>query len=360
MDSSQPKAIVLTPQTDTQAASSLPRPIGSLVDRYGRVHTSLRVSVTDACNIRCTYCMPEKVSGFLPQDRLLGFDSIARLVHVLVRAGVRKVRLTGGEPLMRPNLSQLVQRLSAIVGLEQLALTTNGMLLSEQIDGLVAAGLTHINLSLDTLREPAFLQISRRDGLDRVLEGIQAAVESPLHVRINALLLRDINLEDCLPLVGYARKLGVVLRFIEFMPLDANRSWSRTQVVTGAEIRELVEAQYGALVPQDRADASQPSRDFHFADGVGGIGLISPVSEPFCSSCNRLRLTADGKFRNCLFGKQEWEVKRLLEPPLGQEDCSDEDLLAVAKACVEQKHASHGISDSDFQPPARAMYQIGG
>jgi cyclic pyranopterin phosphate synthase len=356
---------VLTPQTNdpkktSELSTNQPRPIGALVDRFGRIHTSLRVSVTDACNIRCTYCMPEKVLGFLPQDRLLGFDSIVRMVRVLVRAGVRKVRLTGGEPLMRPNLSQLVERLSAICGLEQIALTTNGMLLSDQIDGLVAGGLTHINISLDTLREPAFRQISRRDGLDRVLEGIRAAVESPLHVRINALLLRDINLEDCLPLVAYARKLGVILRFIEFMPLDANRSWNLTQVVSGAEIRRLVEGQFGALVPQDRADASQPSRDFHFSDGVGGIGFISPVSEPFCSGCNRLRLTADGKFRNCLFGKQEWEVKPLLEPPPGQVGCTDDELLAVVKACVDHKHASHGISDSDFQPPARAMYQIGG
>jgi cyclic pyranopterin phosphate synthase len=331
-----------------------------LIDRFGRVHTSLRVSVTDACNIRCRYCMPESVEGFLPQNHLLSFPSITRLVSVLAQAGVNKVRLTGGEPLMRPKLWELVAQLAQIEGLRQIAITTNGMLLASQLDQFVRAGLTHINLSLDTLREPAFRQISRRDGLDRVLEGIQAAVESPLKVRINALLLRDINLDDCLPLIHYARKLGVVIRFIEFMPLDANRSWSQSQVVTGSEIRRLVEDEFGPLAPSDHSDPSQPAKDYLFQDRIGGIGFISPVSEPFCSSCNRLRLTADGKFRNCLFGREEWDVKSILEPTEGGSPCSDEAILAVAKKCVANKHASHGISETHFQPPERAMYQIGG
>ena len=343
-----------------QEAESVNENPRQLVDRFGREHTSLRVSVTDACNIRCRYCMPETVSGFLPQHRLLRFESIARVVRVLVKAGVKKVRLTGGEPLMRPNLSELVKRLSGISGLRQIAMTTNGMLLADQIAGLVQAGLTHINLSLDTLREPAFHEISRREGLNRVLEGIEAAVSSPLNVRINALLLRDVNLEDCLPLIHYARKLGVVIRFIEFMPLDANRAWSHSQVVSGLEVRRLVEAEFGPLMASTSSDASQPSRDYHFPDGVGGIGFISPVSEPFCSTCNRLRLTADGKFRNCLFGREEWDLKSLIEPADGLVECSEEDIFGLAKACVDKKYAAHGISESGFQPPERAMYQIGG
>jgi cyclic pyranopterin phosphate synthase len=304
--------------------------------------------------------MPEKVDGFLPQHRLLSFESIARVARVMVRAGVRKIRLTGGEPLMRPNLPELVERLSKLDGLSQLAMTTNGMMLAEQLDDLVHAGLTHLNISLDTLREPAFKQISRRDGLDKVLDGIHAAVRSPLKVRINALLLRQINLDDCLPLVRFARNLGVVIRFIEFMPLDANRAWSQSQVVSGLEVRQRVEAEFGELIPSHGIDRSQPSKDFLFSDGSGGIGFISPVSEPFCSNCNRLRLTADGKFRNCLFGREEWDVKSLLEPTDCQNPCTDQDIFNLAKACVEKKYASHGISDSDFQPPERAMYQIGG
>lgn len=335
-------------------------PESELVDRFGRVHTSLRVSVTDACNIRCRYCMPESVASFLPQNRLLSFSSIQRIVSVLSQAGINKVRLTGGEPLMRPQLWELVALLAQCDGLKQIALTTNGMLLAGQLDRLVRAGLTHINLSLDTLREPAFRQISRRDGLDRVLEGIQAACESPLKVRINALLLRDINLDDCLPLIHYARKLGVVIRFIEFMPLDANRTWSQSQVVTGSEIRRMVEESFGPLVPSENADPSQPAKDYLFQDRIGGIGFISPVSEPFCKSCNRLRLTADGKFRNCLFGREEWDVKSILEPSKGESLCSDEAILAIAKRCVANKFASHGISETNFQPPERAMYQIGG
>lgn len=340
--------------------TSLNRIAPELIDSFGRVHTSLRVSVTDACNIRCKYCMPENIAGFLPQNRLLKFDSIDRIVSVLVKAGINKVRLTGGEPLMRPNLWELIRRLSKIDGLLQIALTTNGMLLSDQIDRLVQSGLTHINVSLDTLREPAFQQISRREGLDLVLQGLRAAVASPLNVRVNALLLRDINLQDCLPLVEFARELGVVIRFIEFMPLDANRSWRQSQVVPGSEVRQMVQQRFGRLIPSDSTDPSQPSRDYLFEDRVGGIGFISPVSEPFCSSCNRLRLTADGKFRNCLFGSQEWDVKCLLEPTDGSRPCTDQEILAIAKACVEKKHASHGISKSDFQPPERAMYQIGG
>jgi len=299
--------------------------------------------------------MPEKVHGFLPSDRLLDFESIVRIVSVLGPAGIEKIRLTGGEPLMRPELPRLVRLLSQISSVRQLAMTTNGMMLEESIDALVAAGLTHVNISLDTLREKAFQQVSRREGLDKVLRGIASALQSPLQVRLNALVLRGINLEDVIPLVRFAMERGVTIRFIEFMPLDADRAWSESQVVSGKELRRMIEKEFGELRPVIAVDPSQPSRDFQFADGTGGIGFIDPVSQPFCKDCNRLRLTADGKFRNCLFGRQEWDVRG----PLMQ-GATDAEIYQIALDCVREKFASHGISDDGFSPPERAMYQIGG
>ena len=337
--------------TPTEHCNRLP----PLIDAFGRVHESLRISVTDACNIRCRYCMPETVKGFLPQHRLLPYESIVRIVSVLTRAGVRKVRLTGGEPLMRPHLEQLVGMLAELPGLEQIAMTTNAMLLANQVASLQAAGLTHVNISLDTLRESAFKQISRRDGLDQVLAGIDAAVGSGLRVRLNALVLREINLQDCVPLVEFARHRNLFIRFIEFMPLDADRQWSHEQVVNGSELRSYLERYFGPLAPIPRADPAQPASDFGFADGKGGVGFIDPVSKPFCQSCNRIRLTADGKLRNCLFGREEWDLKAACEA-----NASDEQIYEIVSKCIKSKYASHGISSSDFQQPERAMYQIGG
>lgn len=326
-----------------------------LIDGFGRVHTSLRVSVTDACNIRCRYCMPATVNSFLPQSKLLSFDAIERIVRVLVSAGVRKVRLTGGEPLMRPDLDQLVIKLRRLEGLDQIAMTTNGMMLAGMMDRLVSAGLTHINISLDTLREEAFRQISRRDGIGRVLEGIESALRTNLVVRLNALVLRDINLEDCIPLVEFARERNIFIRFIEFMPLDADRNWSQDQVVSGDELRARIESKFGLLTSIGRSDPAQPATDYGFADGRGGIGFIDPVSKPFCESCNRLRLTADGKLRNCLFGREEWDLRAAID---GGE--SDSRLYEIASDCIKNKFAAHGISTSSFKQPERAMYQIGG
>jgi GTP 3',8-cyclase len=326
-----------------------------LIDSFGRLHTSLRLSVTDACNIRCRYCMPAVVNGFLPQSRLLTFEQIETLVRLLVRVGVDKVRLTGGEPLMRPDLASFVARLRSIEGLRAIALTTNGMMLDSEMAKLKMAGLSQINISLDTLREEAFRAISRRDGLDRVLAGIDAAIGSGLPVRLNALLMRDINWDDAIPLVRFARDRGVMLRFIEFMPLDADKHWSRDQVVTGQELRSYLEKEFGELVPVDVLDSSQPARDYKFVDGPGGVGFIDPVSQPFCDSCNRLRLTADGKFRNCLFGREEWDAKEMLD-----RGASEGELYDLIQDCISRKHAAHGISTTNFEQPQRAMYQIGG
>ncbi len=329
-----------------------------LVDSFGRIHTSLRVSVTDACNIRCRYCMPEFVKGFLAKDQLLSFEAIERIVQVLAKSGIKKVRLTGGEPLMRPNLGRLVKRLANIEGLEQIAMTTNGMLLPPIVRELADSGLTHVNISLDTIREESFRKMSRRSGIEQVIAGIESALPTNMVVRLNALVLRDINLEDCIPLVEFALERCLFIRFIEFMPLDADRQWSRDQVVTGDELRAILENRFGPLVPLERADPSQPATDFGFAgrtDRSGGVGFIDPVSKPFCESCNRLRLTAEGKVRNCLFGREEWDLRQAVES-----GASDEAIYAIVANCVGAKYASHGISTSQFLQPQRAMYQIGG
>lgn len=341
----------IEPETVVANTNCLP----PLIDAFGRVHESLRISVTDACNIRCRYCMPETVLGFLPQHRLLPYKSIARIVSILARSGIRKVRLTGGEPLMRPNLEQLVEQLTVIPGLQQIAMTTNAMLLADKVESLQRAGLTHVNISLDTLRESAFKQISRRDGLDQVISGIDAAVSSKLKVRLNALVLRDINLQDCIPLVEFARSRNLVIRFIEFMPLDADHLWSMEQVVNGSELRMHLETHFGPLASIPRTDLAQPSSDFGFMDGRGVVGFIDPVSKPFCQSCNRIRLTADGKLRNCLFGREEWDLKVACES-----NATDENIHSIVADCIKNKFASHGISSKDFKQPVRAMYQIGG
>jgi GTP 3',8-cyclase len=327
-----------------------------LVDRFGRVHRSLRISVTDVCNIRCQYCMPAEGAQFLPQNRLLTFDQIERFVRTVSAAGIRKIRITGGEPLMRPRLKELIERLAAIEGLEDLAITTNGMLLADQLPGLVQAGLKRINISLDTLSEATFKTLSRRDGLNKVLEGIAATKSfEHLRVRLNALILREINFEDVIPLAEFARAQHLPLRFIEFMPLDAERAWASQRVVTGAELRSLLSDRFGPLREKPSDNSSQPATDFEFADGTGVVGFIDSVTRPFCGNCDRLRLTAEGRLRNCLFGHQEWDVAGLLI-----QEGNEQTILRLVQDCVLQKHAAHGISDPQFQQPERAMYRIGG
>ena len=328
-----------------------------LVDRFGRVHRAFRISVTDACNIRCQYCMPAEGAQFLPNHRLLSFEQIERFVDVAVGMGIRKVRLTGGEPLLRPRLPELIATLKRIAQLEHIALTTNGMLLDQQIDALVAAGLQRINISLDTLSEPTFKQLTRRDGLHRVLAGIESTCRHPqIEVRLNALILRDVNLQDVVELVEFARQRNMTLRFIEFMPLDSDRRWSAERMVSGAELRELLVQQLGPLRRVTPGDVSQPASDYAFAEGGGRVGFIDSVSTPFCSGCDRLRLTADGKIRNCLFGRDEWDAGAVLR----HEHFDKRQLQELLLTSTFSKHAAHGIADPDFKPPERAMYQIGG
>ncbi len=352
----------ILPQATRLAGPSHSR---QLIDTFGRVHRAVRISVTDVCNIRCQYCMPAEGATFLPQHRLLSFDKIARFVQIATSVGIHKIRITGGEPLMRPNLAELFGKLSAIPGANDLALTTNGMLLAEQLPDLVAAGLKRINISLDTLNDATFKRLARRDGLDKVLSGIAATKAFPqLRVRLNALILPAVNGDDVIPLVEFARAQHLPLRFIEFMPLDAERAWDRSRMISGAELRTRIEEAFGPLSKIACKDPSQPATDFAFADGIGSVGFIDSVSRPFCGTCDRLRLTAEGRLRNCLFGHQEWDVAGLLseseDGPGDESQSVDNRVIAVMQDCVLRKHAAHGISDPEFQQPDRAMHRIGG
>lgn len=331
-------------------------PTAPLIDTFGRRHNSLRISVTDRCNIRCFYCMPDENIRFRPRSELLTFEEIERFVQVVAQAGVDKLRLTGGEPLVRSELHRLVRRLAAIEGIRDLALTTNGLLLAEQAEALREAGLKRVNISLDALDEATFQRIARRPGLDRVLEGIAAARRVGFEqIRLNTVAIRGITEPELVPLAQFAREHDFELRFIEFMPLDAENNWQNASVLTGDEIRSHLERAIGQLVPAPRPDPSQPAVDFRFADGRGAIGFINPVSSPFCGDCNRLRLTAEGRVRNCLFSTVEWDARRLL-----RSGGKDEELLQLVRDCVLAKKPGHGIDSHDFVKPERAMYQIGG
>lgn len=328
---------------------------GTLVDGFGRVHTDLRISVTDRCNLRCTYCMPLEVE-FKPREQLLTYEEIARVAFVMSGLGIRTIRLTGGEPLVRSGIEGLVRQLVAIPNIESVALTTNGLLLAEQAESLFRAGLARLNVSLDSLREDRFVQIARGKGLDRVLAGLTAAKAAGFQsIRINAVSIRGLTEDEIVPLALFCRREGFHLRFIEFMPLDADGAWSSEQVLAGYAVRELLEHQIGPLVPAVRSDTGQPAIDYCWADGSGSVGFIDPVTAPFCGQCDRLRLTADGQVRNCLFSTTEWDARQLL-----RSGGSDEMLVDLVQECVRGKRAAHGIGEPDFIRPDRAMYQIGG
>ncbi len=327
-----------------------------LIDAFGRVHTNLRVSVTDRCNIRCFYCMPAENVQFKPRHELLTFEEIECVVRVAAHLGVNKLRLTGGEPLVRHGLPVLVRKLASIPGIADIALTTNGVLLAEQAQQLKDAGLHRLNISLDSLDPETFFRISRREGLDRVLAGIAAAKRVGFEkIKLNAVAIRGLTEPDIVPLSRFAREQGLEMRFIEFMPLDAEGNWDNEQVLSGEQIRAVLEAEIGQLLPAERDDPSQPATDYHFADGGGSIGFINPVTQPFCATCNRLRLTAEGQLRNCLFSTEEWDAREIL-----REGGSDAELAELFRASVGAKRAGHGINSDEFLRPERAMYQIGG
>ena len=326
-----------------------------LIDSFGRVHTSLRISVTDRCNIRCFYCMPETVR-FLPRAEILTYEEIERLVRVVAQMGVNKLRVTGGEPLVRAELPRLIEMLAAVPGIRDIALTTNGILLAEQARALKDADLGRLNISLDGLSEETFRKISRREGLDRVLDGIFAAKHAGFEkIRLNAVAIRGITEAEVVPLGRFARQHRLEMRFIEFMPLDAENNWQTEQVLSGKEIREILETEFGPLIPLARDDPSQTAVGYQFADGMGRMGFINPVTQPFCGDCNRLRITAEGKIRNCLFSTEEWDVRELLRG-----GGTDDEIAETVRQAVHAKKPGHGIDTDDFIKPERAMYQIGG
>ncbi len=329
---------------------------GPLIDRLGRIHTNLRVSVTDRCNIRCFYCMPDENVQFKPRSEILTFEEITRFVTVAAKLGVDRLRLTGGEPLVRSDLPQLVAMLARIPGIRDIALTTNGLLLAEHAEALRAAGLGRLNISLDALSEENFQRVARRPGLSKVLEGIAAAQAAGFdRIRLNAVAIRGLTEAELIPLSEFARQHQLELRFIEFMPLDAEQNWQTDQVLSGEYIRARLEDRFGKLVPTERPDPSQPAVDYAYADGRGRIGFINPVSQPFCSDCNRLRITAEGKVRNCLFSIEEWDAR-----PLLRSGAPDSDLIGLLRDCIGAKKPGHGIDSEQFVRPDRAMYQIGG
>ncbi|MFO0934926.1 MAG: GTP 3',8-cyclase MoaA [Gemmataceae bacterium] len=330
-------------------------PTGKLLDGFGRVHNNLRISVTDRCNLRCTYCMPEEVT-FLDRSELLTFEEIAAFVRAVTPLGIDKVRLTGGEPLMRKNLAGLVAQLSAIPELHDIGLTTNGLLLASQAQSLYDAGLRRLNVSLDTLDPGRFRELSRREGLNDTLAGLEAAKKAGFGpIKINAVAIRGFIEQDAVPLARYCRENGFELRFIEYMPIGAE-SWERAKCFFAHEIMDLLEAGIAPLSPAGHFDPSAPAMDFEYADGSGRVGFIASVSRPFCRSCNRIRLTADGKLRNCLFALDEVDVKTLLRTL----PCDEEHLRNVVRENVALKWEGHEINTAKFVKPGRTMHAIGG
>ena len=326
-----------------------------LHDSWGREIKSLRVSVTDKCNFRCRYCMPAEGLEWLERDELLSFEEIERLVRVLARMGVDEVRLTGGEPLVRRDLPTLVGMLAAMPGVRDLSLTTNGVLLDRFAAPLVEAGLRRLNVSLDSLSHVRFAEITRRDALDRVLAGLAAAERHPelRPIKVNCVAIKGFTEEEVPALAELARRKPYVVRFIEFMPLDADQAWRGDDVLTGGEIRALIEERWP--LEELPAKASSTARRFRFVDGAGEIGFVNPVSEPFCSTCDRIRLTADGQLRTCLFSRREWDLKTPL-----RDGSSDERLDELIRFAVAHKELKHKINDPGFVRASRSMSQIGG
>ena len=327
-----------------------------LLDSFGRVHDNLRLSVTDRCNIRCFYCMPETDVKFQPREQLLSFEEIERFVRVAVTLGIRKLRLTGGEPLVRKDLATLVRKLSAIEGIEDMALTTNGVLLAAQAAGLYDAGLRRINVHLDTLDRERFAKITRRDDFDKVLEGIEVCRRLGYHpIKINAVAVKNLVEPDIVPLARFGRERDIEIRYIEFMPLDAQGLWERDRVLLADDILAMLRREIGPLEEIPDRDPRAPATEYRFADGVGRVGFIASVSRPFCLNCNRIRLTADGHLRYSLFAIEETDIRALLRG-----GASDDDVRTAIRASVAGKWIGHEINSARFVPPPRPMYSIGG
>lgn len=330
--------------------------VSGLRDNFGRLHDNLRVSVTDRCNIRCFYCMPERDASFVPRAEVLTYEEIERFVRISVRLGITKLRITGGEPLVRRDLPELVRKLVVIPEIQDFALTTNGVFLSELAGPLYEAGLRRINLHLDTLDRERFRRITRHDNLDRVLAGLETAKRlgfSP--IKINAVAVKNLIEPDIVPLARFGRENGIEVRFIEFMPLDAQGLWDRSRVLLAGDIIEILSREICPLIEVPDSDPRAPATEYRYADGVGGVGFIASVSRPFCLNCNRIRLTADGHLRYCLFAIEESDVK-----PLLRGGASDEAIEEFIRCVVRGKWEGHAINSARFVAPPRPMYSIGG
>ena len=338
-------------------------PVAPLQDGFGRVVRDLRVSVTDVCNLRCTYCLPESGVAWLPKDERLDDDETVRLVEVLAGLGVRTVRVTGGEPLARAHLPALIERIDAVEGIEEISMTTNGVLLARHADALVAAGVSRFNVSIDSVHRERFADVTRRDVLPAVLEGLAALdrhrVVRPdgsrggVEVKLNAVALKGVTEREAVDLVGFARERGLQLRFIEVMPLDADGAWTEDHVLTGEEVRALIHARW-PVDALERAPSST-ARVFRFRDGSGEVGFVSSVTESFCADCDRLRLTADGQLRTCLFSHDETDLRGALRA-----GASDDELVMMIRRAVAGKQWGHEMHKPGFRPPARPMSAIGG
>ena len=326
-----------------------------LQDSFGRNHNNLRISVTDRCNIRCFYCMPETDVQFVSRAEILDFEEIERFVRIAAGLGVDKLRVTGGEPLLRRDLPVLIERLAAIPGIRDLALTTNGVLLPDLARPLYDAGLRRINVHIDTLDRARFREITRRDDLPKVLAGLDACKALGYRVKLNAVAVKDLVEPDIVPLARFARENGFEVRYIEFMPLDAQNLWDRRKVLLADTMIEMLSREIAPLVPVPDPDPRAPATEYNFADGVGQVGFIASVSRPFCLNCNRLRLTADGKLRYCLFAIEEDDVKGLM-----RSGAPDDEIAALIRRNVAAKWEGHEINSTKFVAPPRPMYSIGG
>ncbi len=323
-----------------------------LTDLFGRVHKDFRISVTDRCNFRCQYCMPEEGLDWLKREELLSFEEITRITKILVENyGINSVRLTGGEPTLRANLSDLISMLSELP--IEIALTTNGISLDKNAHNFRSAGLHRVNISIDSLKAERFKEITLRDDMKKVITGIEASIEAGLSpVKINVVVMRGINDDEIIEFAKFGRERGVIVRFIEFMPLDADEKWSTLSVVSLEEIFSTINSVYPLEVVK-RSNA--PASRFRYIDGQGEIGIVASVTQKFCDTCDRIRITADGQFRNCLFSNEEFDLKEAL-----RSESSDKEICELLEMAVSAKREGHGIGNVDFIRPARSMSQIGG
>jgi cyclic pyranopterin phosphate synthase len=326
-----------------------------LIDGHGRRITDLRVSVTDRCNFRCQYCMPAEGLPWLERSEILSFEEVERLVRVFASIGIEDIRLTGGEPLVRREFPRLVAMLADVEGIRDLALTTNGYLLERDAAALVDAGIDRVNVSIDSLARDRFFQITRRDSLDQVLRGLEAIAAFPQvrPVKVNAVAMRGFTEDEAIRFAEFARSTAFQVRFIEFMPLDGDHAWTPDSVLTGEELREIIDAIHPLEeVPRE---PSATARVFRFRDGAGEIGFINPVSEPFCADCNRVRLTAEGKLRTCLFSLHETDLRAPL-----REGAGDGEVEQLIRDAVWRKELKHHVGEPGFRQPPRTMSAIGG